>query len=490
MYKILNHLSFLSSGNRLYLVILFLFTAFLLASGFQYDLNEWDESRLGSNSFEMYYNHDYINLHYDGKPDTWIAKPPLLNWLIVLSYTIFGFNEIALRLPNYIAGLILFTVLIRLIVKCGYRHTALLTCLILLSTKTILGWHSALTGDYDILLTLFLLTSVYYFIDYCDSKSAYSLYLSSIFTGLAFYTKGTAAFIFLPGFALYLLITKELTQTIKSRAFLFSTCIIMAIVGSWLLALTMYGNRFDTSFYGSKNALSTLFLDDTLRRIADSRFQDKSSTSPFFVFIAMDVRLNLWSYFIYIAVAVLISKVLKIKAIEIKKAVAERTNRLVVLSICIVCPLFLILTFSKTQHDWYLIPAFVIIAYLIASFILAIGRKWKGIYYLSFLLLVFTMGRQMYYMHEQPTILHNTFNRQNPLLKSAREIVTIGMPRHHIYLYMQWMHLSAVKLTNSLELPTQKGKLLLLCTDQLKEIPDNSITTLQIFDEFVIARIN
>jgi len=456
----------------------------------QYDLNEWDESRLGSNCYEMYHNHDYINLYYDSKPDTWIAKPPLLNWLVIASQKVFGFNEISLRLPNYIAAIILLIVFIRMIIKYDNHDTALLTSLILLSTKTILGWHSALTGDYDILLTLFLVVSAYYFQLYCDTKSANNLYLSSVFTGLAFYTKGTAAFIFIPGYILYLLTRRELTSVIKSKTFIISVCILVTIVGSWLLLLTVKGNQFDCSFYGSKNAISTLFLDDTIRRIADNSFQDKTTQSPFFVFIAMDVRLNMWNYVFYIAAIVLIVKLYKSGLINLGEVLAEKANRLIIFSICLISPLFLILTFSKTQHDWYLIPSFIFTAYLIASFIVTVAHKYKQIYYACFLLLVFTTSRHAYYLHEQPTTLHNTLNLQNPLLKSTKEIITLNMPRQHIFLYLQWMHITPIKLSSTKELQTQKGKLLLLNNEQLREISAPDIHILQSFDEFKIARIN
>ena len=34
-------------------------------------INEWDEARNGVNACEMYRNHDFLNLYYNGQPDTW-----------------------------------------------------------------------------------------------------------------------------------------------------------------------------------------------------------------------------------------------------------------------------------------------------------------------------------------------------------------------------------------------------------------------------------
>ena len=44
----------------------------------------WDESRLATNAYEMLKNGNFIVTYFDGKPDMWNTKPPLLIWLDVL----------------------------------------------------------------------------------------------------------------------------------------------------------------------------------------------------------------------------------------------------------------------------------------------------------------------------------------------------------------------------------------------------------------------
>ncbi len=461
----------------------------ILSAGLNYDLNEWDESRLGSNCFEMYRNHDYINLYYNGQPDTWIAKPTLLNWLILISSSLLGFNEFSLRLPSYLASILLLYFSIRLIEKYEGSRTAVITSLILLSSKTMLGWHSGLTGDYDMLLALFLILSVSCFLQYAETKSPKQLYLCAVFTGLAFYTKGTAAFIFIPGMIAYLIVKRDIISVIKTRGFLIASLVLFAFVFSWVLLLLIFGNQFDTSFYGSKNAISTLFLDDTFRRITDNSFQDKTGNNPFFVCVAMDVRLNLWNYVFYLILLVLI-----IRLCTNKKNKTDNTNssanKLIELSFYIIAPVFLLLSFSKTQHDWYLIPCFVFTAYIIAHYIALATEKYKPVLIGFTLLICFTLSRHAYYIYSQPTIIHKTLNRNNPALKNVKNIVSVGMPKHHILLYLQWMHIKVVTLPNADALPTQKGELLLMSDDQLTKIPLQRISIIQRFDEFVIASIN
>ncbi len=201
-----------------YLLIILVFAASLLFTTIgTVSLSEWDESRNGMNAFEMYHNGDYVNSYYAGELDTWNAKPPLVIWLIVASYKIFGFNEFALRLVSTLATMLFFYVLFRLVELFDTALTAFITCLILLSCKAIIGWHVGLNGDFDATLVLFLTLSAYSFYRYAENGDKNQILLTALYTGLAFYTKGSAAFIFLPGFLLYLLISGNLKNTIKSR---------------------------------------------------------------------------------------------------------------------------------------------------------------------------------------------------------------------------------------------------------------------------------
>ena len=72
----------------------------------------WDESRLASNAYEMNKNGNLIVTYYDGQPEMWSTKPPLVIWMQVLFIKILGFNELAVRLPSAIAGLLTCMVLL------------------------------------------------------------------------------------------------------------------------------------------------------------------------------------------------------------------------------------------------------------------------------------------------------------------------------------------------------------------------------------------
>jgi 4-amino-4-deoxy-L-arabinose transferase-like glycosyltransferase len=65
----------------------------------------WDESRNAINALDMFSNGNYLVTHYEGNPEMWNTKPPLLIWLQVLFFTLIGPSELALRLPSAFAAL-------------------------------------------------------------------------------------------------------------------------------------------------------------------------------------------------------------------------------------------------------------------------------------------------------------------------------------------------------------------------------------------------
>jgi 4-amino-4-deoxy-L-arabinose transferase-like glycosyltransferase len=65
----------------------------------------WDEARLAINAYEMLKNRDNIVVHFEGNPDIWNTKPPLLIWVQVLFMKILGVNELSVRLPFAVAAL-------------------------------------------------------------------------------------------------------------------------------------------------------------------------------------------------------------------------------------------------------------------------------------------------------------------------------------------------------------------------------------------------
>ncbi len=125
---------------------------------------QWDESRLAVNAAEMYHSGNYLISTYEGKPDLYNTKPPLMIWAQVMSIHAFGLNEFAIRFPAAMSGLLC-------IFLCGYivfqykrnMFHACLGMLLLACSRGFIQLHGSLTGDYDAMLALFLLIAFHEF---------------------------------------------------------------------------------------------------------------------------------------------------------------------------------------------------------------------------------------------------------------------------------------------------------------------------------------
>ena len=133
-------------------------------------LHLWDESRQAVNALEMLENGNWLVTHYQGEPDLWNTKPPLLIWLQVLCFKIFGVGVLGVRLPSALAGLAT-TLLLFFFCKNYLKNQLLGFCsaLVLLTTQGFISNHVTRTGDYDSLLTLWTTLTVFLFFAWINS---------------------------------------------------------------------------------------------------------------------------------------------------------------------------------------------------------------------------------------------------------------------------------------------------------------------------------
>ncbi len=165
-------------------------------------LRQWDESRRGVNAYEMLNNGNLLVTYFDGQPDMWGTKPPLLIWCQAFFMKMIGPNEIAIRLPSALAGL--FTILMMILFSWRVLKrpvVGFLAGLVLLTTKGyVINGHVARSGDFDALLTLwetgYLLSFFTFLIKDDTGQKRKLLYLTAGFVALAGLTKGVAGFFF------------------------------------------------------------------------------------------------------------------------------------------------------------------------------------------------------------------------------------------------------------------------------------------------------
>jgi 4-amino-4-deoxy-L-arabinose transferase-like glycosyltransferase len=86
-----------------FLFVLILFAIVYMGSAFSPGLQDDADATHAEAAREMYVTHDFVTLKVNG--NRYLEKAPMLYWLVALSYSVFGVNEFATRLPTALAML-------------------------------------------------------------------------------------------------------------------------------------------------------------------------------------------------------------------------------------------------------------------------------------------------------------------------------------------------------------------------------------------------
>lgn len=212
----------------------------------------WDEGRLANNALEMSEHGFSLVTTYDGMPDHWNTKPPLLIWLMAWSIQVFGPSEWSIRLPSVVAGLLTAIVVFWF---CAARvkspAVGFAAVLMLMSAPgyvqgtdfwsnpgEMLQGHAARSGNYDAVLALF--TTLFLIAGYlCISgRSAIHrgwLVICACGVLLAFLTKSVQALIFLPALVGYAAYRGKLRSLLGSRTmWLCGAIVILVCIGYYI----------------------------------------------------------------------------------------------------------------------------------------------------------------------------------------------------------------------------------------------------------------
>jgi len=167
----------------------------------------WDESRNANNAIEMTITGGWMVPTFDGSPDHWNTKPPLLIWIMALLLRSDIDPMLAVRLPSIFAtmgSVLLVYLACRMIIRD--RLAGVLGGLLVLSSVLFMGDHVGRTGDYDALLSFLVLGFVLcagHYIDHPEDRPGVWIGASGVFLFLAIMTKGVAAGMAVPGLLAY-----------------------------------------------------------------------------------------------------------------------------------------------------------------------------------------------------------------------------------------------------------------------------------------------
>lgn len=121
-----------------------------------------DEACHAINAYEMAKSGDYVVWTLKGNVDYYNSKPPLLLWLMTISYKILGYTPLAMRLPSAISGLIILVLGVTYCYKKWGSKEALLFAAFLPACTIMFNFHMFRTGDMDSLYTLWFALTMFF----------------------------------------------------------------------------------------------------------------------------------------------------------------------------------------------------------------------------------------------------------------------------------------------------------------------------------------
>ena len=317
-------------------VALVLLTAVLLSPSYtSLPMRLWDESRNANNAIEMAASGHWLVTTYNGLPDHWNTKPPLLIWIIAALLRAGLPALLALRLPSVVAAMATVTVLFVFCrVALRDRLAGVSAALLLLASPLFMGPHVASTGDYDALLSLFILVSVlsfWWYVNTADVQQGRWLAIAAAALTLAVLTKGIAALFVLPGLLLYLLVKRRLIWAMRD-------------VRLWLAGLI--GLMVSAGYYLGREALDPGYLRAVWQNELGGRYlstlEDNSNRA-----------------FYYILVLLLAFKPgFLLTPLLFRPLLGEDQRRrdVVLVSILAAASLLIVITFARTKLYWYAAP--------------------------------------------------------------------------------------------------------------------------------------
>ncbi|AII51813.1 hypothetical protein N008_07425 [Hymenobacter sp. APR13] len=223
-----------ASENQLLLLLLA-----LVAIPLWYELGRnpvqlWDESRLAVNAAEMVYNGNWLVTHFEGQPDHWNTKPPLMVWLQALSFSTFGFSTWALRLPTALASLTTIVLVFRFAARDLRLPVAgFLSGLVLATSVGYIRLHVARTADYDVLLTLWEVVIWTSLFRYLESGNSRALVWLTVGLTASVLTKSIAGLLGLPALFIYTIFRGKLFWLLRQGRLYIAVSVFLLIIASY-----------------------------------------------------------------------------------------------------------------------------------------------------------------------------------------------------------------------------------------------------------------
>lgn len=317
----------------------------------------WDEARLAISAYEMNQNNNFLVTYFEGEPDMWSTKPPLMIWMQVICMKIFGVNELAVRLPSALSALL--TCIVLLLFAKHYLKSfwlGFIAAVVLITSHGYVDLHGSRTGDYDVPLALFMTLGALLFFVYCEKKKSKYLYLFFLALTLGVLTKGIAGLLFIPAIFIYGLIRKEILPLLKNKHFYFGAASFLFVIVGYYALREIYNPGFFEVV--QKNELGGRYLDVI-----------EGHKRPFWWYYSELIKTRFSAWYLLVPCGLLIGLFSN----------NQKIKRLTIFSGLLILTFFLIISIGQTKLRWYDIPLFPVLSILVAIFLHYVFQYLKSV---------------------------------------------------------------------------------------------------------------
>ncbi len=307
----------------------------------------YDESRLAMNALEMSEHMNLMVPTFEGKPDMWNTKPPLMVILQMFCMKVLGYNELAVRLPAALSGLGIIFLLLYFSHKV--LHNVLIgvfASLVLISNHGFIIRHVTRTGDYDTLLCFWILLYLMSFFVWLyksepEGRNKY-LWITALSVALAVLTKSVAGLIPLPVLLGFVIYEKKLLDLLKNPHFYSSM-----FTGLFLIL----------AYYLGRESLNPGYLNAVWENELGGRYLESleghHGSAWFYFHMLWETKFYFWLPFLLLTFLVV-------------KTEAAIVKKFAVYVFCTALFLFLIFSFGQTKLIWYDAPIYPLLSVWVA----------------------------------------------------------------------------------------------------------------------------
>jgi outer membrane protein assembly factor BamB len=310
-----------------------------------------DEQTYSQWAYHMIKTGDYLTPWTFGGSAIWIGKPPLIMWLMSLSYQVFGVNNFATRFWSPVFGTWSLILVFYLGKELFNLYVGFISALVLGTFVTFYSFaRHAMT---DVPLVFFILASIYFLLLSEKTKTHRYAALSGLFFGSAFMTKQVQALLIPVIVFVYLVATQRSLKFLCTKRFTLFWGVALLTFAPWLIYMN---TRFGAEFW------QWFFVYSGIRRTVVPLEGHVGSYLFYFHYLANNENM-LWIIILPFAVGICVYN----------SIVKHLKQDLLLLGWMII--VLVILTFAQTKIYWYILPVLPAFAIVIGNLLYLFFKK-------------------------------------------------------------------------------------------------------------------